>query len=185
MHEEGLKEVTNPSELFLRDRPKQTPGTVVFPAMEGSRPLLVEIQALATRSAYGMPMRTSVGFDKNRLTMLLAVLEKRAGLQLSTEDVYLNVVGGIRIAEPAADLAVTAAVVSSFLGKIFPNQSVVFGEVGLAGEIRGISRFEARTKEASKLGFTSAYAPPVSDSRAGAFKLFAVRSVSELVDSLR
>lgn len=185
MQEEGLKEVLNPSELFLRDRPRETPGTVVFPAVEGSRPLLVEIQGLATRTSYGIPLRTSVGFDKNRLTMLLAVLEKRAGLHLSSEDVYVNVVGGIRVTEPAADLAVIAAVVSSHLGKVFPNQSVVFGEVGLAGEIRGTSRFEARVKEALKLGFTSAYAPPAPESRSGSFKLFSVQSVSELVDALR
>lgn len=185
MHEEGLKEVLNPSELFLRDRPKETPGTVVFPALEGSRPLLVEIQGLATRSSYGVPLRTAVGFEKNRLTMLLAVLEKRAGLDLSSQDVYVNVVGGIRIAEPAADLAVAAAVVSSHLGKVFPNQSVVFGEVGLAGEIRGTSRFESRAKEAQKLGLTSAYAPPFSSSRIKSFQFHPIRSVAELVDMLR
>ncbi|MFH1262006.1 MAG: DNA repair protein RadA [Pseudomonadota bacterium] len=185
MHEEGLKEVLNPSELFLRDRPIATPGTVVFPAMEGSRPLLVEIQGLATRSSYGVPLRASVGFDKNRLTMLLAVLEKRAGLHLSGEDVYVNVVGGVRITEPAADLAVVAAVVSSFLGKVFPNDSVIFGEVGLAGEIRGTSRFELRMKEALKLGFRSAFAPSTSEARGGSLRLVPVKSVGELVDSLR
>jgi DNA repair protein RadA/Sms len=185
MHEEGLKEVLNPSELFLRDRPKETPGTVVFPALEGSRPLLVEIQGLATRTSYGVPLRTSVGFDKNRLTMLLAVLEKRAGLQLSGEDVYVNVVGGIRVSEPAADLAVMAAVVSSHLGKVFPNQAVVFGEVGLAGEIRSTSRFEGRVKEALKLGLTTAYAPPFAQGRSGPARLIPIRSVAELVDTLR
>lgn len=185
MRDNGLKEVLNPSELFLRDRPKETPGTVVFPAIEGSRPLLVEIQGLATRTSYGVPLRTAIGFDKNRLTMLLAVLEKRAGLRLSGEDVYVNVVGGIRVTEPAADLAVAAAVVSSYLGKVFPNQSVVFGEVGLAGEIRGTSRLETRMKEALKLGFQTAYAPYAPEARTGAFKLLPIRSVGDLVDTLR
>jgi DNA repair protein RadA/Sms len=185
MREEGLKEVLNPSELFLRDRPTNSPGTVVFPAMEGSRPLLVEVQGLATRSSYGVPLRNAVGFDKNRLTMLLAVLEKRAGLHLASEDVYVNVVGGIRVDEPAADLAIVTAVVSSFLGKTLPFQSIVFGEVGLAGEIRASSRPEARIREAMKLGFLEAFAPQFQEKPPDNFKLHVIHSVHELIDMIR
>ncbi len=159
MREEGLIDAANPSELFLRDRPTETPGTVIFPAMEGSRSLLVEVQGLAARTSYGVPTRSCSGFDKNRLTMLLAVLEKRAGLHLSDQDVYVNVVGGLSLDEPAADLPVATAVIGSFLGKPIPTDTVIFGEIGLAGEIRAIARSEARLKEAAKLGFKKAIVP--------------------------
>lgn len=161
MSDEGLAEVVNPSELFLRERPDSTTGTVIFPTMEGSRTLLLEVQGLATSSAYGVPLRNSVGYDKNRLTMLLAVLEKRGGFSLSNQDIYANVVGGIRVQETAADLAILAAVVSSYVGKIFPSQTVIFGEVGLSGEIRSVQHIEARLKEAAKLGFRKAVTPPL------------------------
>lgn len=182
MREAGLDEVKNPSELFLRDRPRNSPGTVVFPAMEGSRPLLVEVQGLATKTSYGVPLRACVGFDKNRLTMLLAVLEKRAGLRLSDQDVYVNVVGGMRLSEPAADLAVVSAVVTSLLGKVFDTEAVTFGEVGLAGEIRAVTRSDLRLKEASKLGFTSAVVPPKTVSPGPKLACRAVGSVDRLVD---
>lgn len=161
MSDAGLAQVTNPSELFLRERPESTTGTVIFPAMEGSRTLLLEVQALATASSYGVPLRNSVGYDKNRLTMLLAVLEKRGGFSLSAQDIYANVVGGIRVQETAADLAILAAVVSSYVGKVFPQSAVAFGEVGLSGEIRSVQHIEARLKEASKLGFHKAITPPI------------------------
>ncbi len=180
MKESGLEEVRNPSALFLENRPMKTPGTVVFPTVEGSRPLLVEIQGLATKSAYGVPLRNAVGFDKNRLTMLLAVLEKRAALSLGGYDVYVNVVGGVRLGDPAADLGVVSAVVSSYLGKVFPNQTVVFGEVGLAGEIRGVSRSHDRLKEAEKLGFRAAVAPASVGSIPTGIAHEPVRSVSEI-----
>ena len=185
MTNEGLREVANPSELFLKHRPKNTPGTAVFPVMEGTRPLLVEVQGLATHTSYGVPLRNAVGFDKNRLTMLLAVLEKRAGLRMETQDVYVNVVGGIRLVEPAADLAVVAAVVSSFLGKIFPTDAVVFGEVGLAGEIRVASRGDARLKEASKLGFAQALVPPGTSDPQKSIRCQTIDSIDTLVDFLR
>lgn len=160
MADNGLSEVTNPSELFLRERPDATTGTVIFPTMEGSRTLLLEVQGLATQAAYGVPLRNSVGYDKNRLTMLLAVLEKRGGFSLSNQDIYANIVGGIKIQETAADLAVLSAVVSSYVGKVFPQQTVVFGEVGLSGEIRSVQHIEARLREAAKLGFHKAVTPP-------------------------
>lgn len=161
MADTGLSEVTNPSELFLRERPESSTGTVIFPTMEGSRTLLLEVQGLSTSTSYGMPLRTSVGYDKNRLTMLLAVLEKRGGFSLSNQDIYANIVGGIRVQETAADLAILAAVVSSYVGKVFPSQTVVFGEVGLSGEIRSVQHIEARLKEAHKLGFHKAITPPI------------------------
>lgn len=185
MHEDGLEEVRNPSEIFLRDRPQKTPGTVVFPAIEGTRPLLVEVQGLATKSSYGVPLRTSVGFDKNRLSMLLAVLEKRANLPFYDQDVYVNVVGGIRISEPAADLAVLSAVLSSYLGKTFPSLAVVFGEIGLAGEVRTVSRSENRLKEGLKLGFTSAVLPAKTSVNFSDMNPIRVRAVEDLVETLR
>ncbi|MCB0326574.1 MAG: DNA repair protein RadA [Bdellovibrionales bacterium] len=159
MVSEGLQEVKNPSELFLRERAQNVPGTVVFPLLEGTRPLLIEVQALATDSSYGVPMRNAVGFDKNRLTMLLAVLEKRAGLHLSGQDVYVNVVGGIKASEPAADLAVCAAVISSYTGKTLPDKTVVFGEIGLTGEVRSVQQASLRLREVQKLGFTRGLLP--------------------------
>jgi DNA repair protein RadA/Sms len=165
MSNDGLSEVVNPSELFLRERPDSSTGTVIFPAMEGSRTLLLEVQALATQSAYGVPLRNSVGYDKNRLTMLLAVLEKRGGFSLANQDIYGNVVGGIRVQETAADLAILASVMSSYVGKVFPAQTVVFGEVGLSGEVRSVQHIESRLREASKLGFHRAITPPIQKLR--------------------
>jgi len=184
MREEGLKEINNPSELFLRDRPTDTPGTVVYPAIEGSRPLLVEIQGLATRSSFGVPMRTAVGFDRTRLTVLLAVLEKRAGLNFISQDVYVNIVGGLQIQEPSADLAIISCVLSSLLGRVFPNRAVAFGEVGLAGEVRAVGKSELRLKEALKLGFTTAIVPPNLEPEFGKLHCIRVSSVNDLIDIL-
>ena len=153
MTEEGLLEVPNPSELFLQDRDAGVSGASVFAGMEGSRPLLVEIQALVGGSPPGSPRRTVVGWDTSRLAMLLAVLEARCGLALGDRDVYLNVAGGMRIVEPGADLAVAAALISSLLDRPMPEATVFFGEVGLAGEVRAIGHMQARMKEAQKLGF--------------------------------
>lgn len=159
MTERGLEEVKNPSALFLADRQDGVAGAAVFAGIEGSRPMLVEIQALVAPSAYGTPRRAVVGWDNNRLAMLLAVLEARGGLDLSGRDVYLNVAGGLRIGEPAADLAVAAAIVSSLTGVPVKGSTVVFGEVGLSGEVRAVGRPDARLKEAAKLGFNHAIAP--------------------------
>jgi DNA repair protein RadA/Sms len=159
MAEQGLVEVPNPSALFLAEREAGVSGAAVFAGIEGSRPLLIEIQALVGPSPLGTPRRTVVGWDAARLAMLLAVLEARCGLVIGGRDVYLNVAGGLRIAEPAADLAVAAAVVSSLLDRPVPATAVFFGEVGLAGEVRAVSQTEARLKEAAKLGFEQVVVP--------------------------
>ncbi len=156
----GLVEVANPSHLFLSERDEPVSGAAVFAGIEGSRPMLVEIQALVAPSPLGTPRRAVVGWDAARLAMVLAVLEARAGVRFAGSDVYLNVAGGLRIAEPAADLAVAAALVSSLTDRPVPAGSVVFGEIGLSGEVRPVAQAAARLKEAAKLGFASALTPP-------------------------
>ena len=160
MQTEGLVEVDNPSELFLNGRDEHVPGAAVFAGIEGTRPLLVEIQALAAPSSLATPRRAVVGWDNNRLSMVLAVLEARCGLSFAGRDVFLNVAGGMRINEPAADLAVAAALISSLSGTPIPAQSVVFGEISLSGAVRPVSQQDIRLKEAAKLGFQTAFAPP-------------------------
>src|SRR4051812_14427532 len=155
----GLREVTNPSALFLSDRDRGAPGTAVFAGIEGTRPLLVEMQALVAPTSLGTPRRAVVGWDPSRLSMVLAVLEAHGGLKLGMHDVYLNVAGGLRITEPAADLAAAAALVSSLSGAPLPADTVYFGEVGLSGAIRPVAQTPARLKEAAKLGFPNAVAP--------------------------
>jgi DNA repair protein RadA/Sms len=162
MAEEGLIEVPNPSALFLAEREAGVSGAAVFAGMEGSRPLLVEVQALVGGSPPGSPRRTVVGWDGARLAMLLAVLEARCGLAIGDRDVYLNVAGGMRITEPGADLAVAAALISSALDRPVPAGTVLFGEVGLAGEVRAVGHRAARLKEAQKLGFDRAILPAQS-----------------------
>ncbi len=161
MTDRGLMPVGNPSALFLgeRDDGDEASGAAVFAGMEGTRPLLVEIQALVAPTAFGTPRRAVVGWDASRLHMILAVLEARCGLALAGRDVYLNVAGGLRVAEPAADLAVATALVSSLTGVPVPPQTVVFGEIGLSGEVRAVSQMDARLKEAAKLGFERAILP--------------------------
>src|SRR5215210_4527923 len=159
----GLREVPNPSELFLSERDLGSPGTVVFAGIEGTRPLLVEIQALVAPTSLGTPRRSVVGWDSNRLSMVLAVLEAHCGVKLGGHDVYLNVAGGLRIQEPAADLAAAAALVSSLAGASLPAEAVYFGEVSLSGAIRPVAQSAARLKEAAKLGFTRAFAPEVRE----------------------
>ncbi len=155
----GLMEVANPSALFLSDREDDVAGTAVFAGIEGTRPVLVEIQALLSPTSYGTPRRAVVGWDNGRLSMVLAVLESRAGLGLGGQDVYLNVAGGLRVSEPAADLAVAAALISSHFGVALPKQSILFGEVSLSGSIRPVAQGELRLKEAEKLGFQAALLP--------------------------
>ena len=179
MGDAGLREVANPSALFLDTSGERAAGAAVFAGIEGSRPVLVEFQALVAPSAYGNPRRAVVGWDSGRLAMVLAVLEARCGLSLGARDVYLNVAGGLRISEPAADLAAAAALASSALDVALPQDCVVFGEISLSGEIRPVSRTEARVREAAKLGFRQALAP--RDADAGALKL---AGVSRLADAI-
>lgn len=159
MSDLGLREIANPSELFLAGRDLSVPGTAVFAGMEGTRPVLTEIQALVAPSSLGTPRRSVIGWDSNRLAMILAVLEAHGGLKLGMHDVYLNVAGGLRINEPAADLAAAAALVSSLSGTPLPSDTVYFGELGLSGAIRPVSHMQARLKEAAKLGFRNAVTP--------------------------
>lgn len=153
MEEDGLREVLNPSSILLAQRPKHAPGSVVLTYLEGARPLLIEIQALASTTCFGMPRRMSTGFDYNRLIMLIAILEKRLGLMLGNQDVYANVVGGFKITERAADLAVSLSIVSSLKNIAVNDKTVVMGEVGLTGEIRTVHRIEERIRESVSLGF--------------------------------
>ncbi len=171
MGSDGLREVANPSELFLGDRDDTSPGTAVFAGIEGTRPILVEIQALVAPSALGTPRRAVVGWDGNRLSMLLAVLEARAGVSFAQHDVYLNVAGGLKIIDPAADMAAAAALLSSISGIALGRDRVWFGEIGLSGTIRAVSQMGARLKEAQKLGFKGAVLPAAGEVETGSLKL--------------
>ena len=179
----GLREVPNPSELFLSERDLGSPGTAVFAGIEGSRPVLVEVQALVAPTSFGTPRRAVNGWDLNRLSMVLAVLEARCGVRLSAHDVYLNVAGGLRIQEPAADLAAAAALVSSLANAPLPADAVYFGEVSLSGAVRPVAQAGARLKEAQKLGFARAIAPEAARSEGNeqALLLQLVGKLSDLV----
>lgn len=159
MKEIGLKEIANPSEIFLQDRVKNVPGSVVTVVMEGSRPLLVEIQALVVSSQLAIPRRVANGFDYNRLQLITAILSKRLNIPLGTSDVFVNVSGGLKLTEPAADLAVALAILSSFKNKAVDAKAVVFGELGLLGEVRRVGQEERRIKESKRLGFTTIISP--------------------------
>lgn len=182
MGETGLREVANPSELFLGERPEGVAGSIVVSAMEGTRPVLVEVQALVAPSSFASPRRMSSGLDNGRVAMILAVLEKRMGLQLQYQDTYVNAVGGVRIQEPAADLGIALAIVSSFRDRPPGPSDLIVGEVGLAGEVRGVTRLESRVNEAVKLGFSRVILPS-SNLRSGfrhdAIELIGVSSVAE------
>jgi DNA repair protein RadA/Sms len=180
MSDAGLREVRNPSALFLNDGGERAAGAAVFAGIEGSRPVLVEFQALVAPSAFGTPRRAVVGWDSGRLAMVLAVLEARCGLGFGQRDVYLNVAGGLRISEPAADLAAAAALASSALDQPLPQDCVVFGEVSLSGDVRQVGRMEARLKEAAKLGFRRALAPQGAG-EAGILQLCGVNRLSDAV----
>jgi len=183
MATEGLEEVENPSMLFLSGRDAPLAGSAVFPAMEGTRPVLVEIQALIVRLQSGAtPRRAVVGWDNGRLAMLLAVLESRCGLNFSAAEVYLNVAGGYRLADPAADLAVAAALVSALADKPLPDRSVWFGEVSLAGEIRPVAHSGLRLREAAKLGFSSAHGPLREEKASPGIQFGGFRQLGQLVD---
>ncbi|MEM9330939.1 MAG: DNA repair protein RadA [Pseudomonadota bacterium] len=182
MSDKGLREVTNPSELFLGERNETSPGAAVFAGMEGTRPVLVEIQALVAPSSLGTPRRAVVGWDSSRLSMVLAVLEAHCGVRLGDHDVYLNVAGGYRIVEPAADLAVAAALVSSLCGVALPADSVYFGEVSLSGGVRPVAHTGQRLKEAGKLGFNKASAPLANedDSKEPGLEVSITRELTQL-----
>jgi DNA repair protein RadA/Sms len=187
MKDTGLEEVSNPSRIFLEERPDRASGSVVIPCLEGTRPVLVEIQALVGPSSLGVPRRTSMGVDHNRISLLVAILGKRVGMEMGDQDIFVNVAGGLKVDEPAADLAIVSALVSSFLDRSVDREIVIFGEVGLAGEIRGVSQPELRIKEAKKLGFSRCLLPksnlegcrPIEG-----MELVNVDSINELVDLL-
>ena len=180
MTEDGLQEVLNPSELFLAERSQAGPGSVVTAIVEGSRPLLVEIQALVAQSTFQNPRRLANGFDQNRMTMLMAVLEKRLGLTIGFSDAYINVAGGIRIGEPAADLAISLALWSSFRDQSLDRETIAIGEVGLTGEVRGVQQPERRLHEAAKLGFKRAIVPRrQAETRISGIELIGVRHLAE------
>jgi DNA repair protein RadA/Sms len=181
---DGLREVANPSELFLGERDAGSPGAAVFAGIEGTRPLLVEFQALVAPSALGTPRRTAVGWDGNRLSMLLAVLEARCGVSFAQHDVYLNVAGGLRISEPAADLAAAAALLSSLSGVALPSRHVYFGEISLSGAIRPAAHTMTRLKEGHKLGFERAIMPAAGevDASAAGLALERIAHLKHLAD---
>ena len=187
MRQTGLEEVPNPSELFLAERPEDAIGSVVVPSLEGSRPILVELQALVSGASFGTPRRTTMGLDHNRASLLVAVLEKKAGLSMLAQDIFLNVAGGVRLDEPAVDLGMLAALASSHLNKKVPAGTVLFGEVGLAGEVRAVSQPEQRIKEAARLGFDRCYLPQGNlkgMEKSGKIELVGVRNISDMLDSL-
>ena len=159
MQEGGLKEIDNPSSILISDRTDNPSGSIIVASMEGTRPMLIELQALTTRSIFGMPRRTANGIDYNRLVMLMAVLEKKAGLNLGTQDAYINVVGGLKVNEPSVDLGVVLAVSSSFKNMPISQDVIAIGEVGLTGEVRNVNSIEKRIKEAEKMGFKTCIIP--------------------------
>jgi DNA repair protein RadA/Sms len=159
MKEKGLLPVANPSEVFISERPKDVPGSVITAAMEGTRPLLVEIQALVTPTKMAYPVRKFTGVDGNRVSIIIAVLEKHINLKLSTFDIYINAAGGVKVSEPAIDLAIALAIISSYKNKPFDAKTIAFGEIGLAGELRSVDHAARRMLEAEKLGFNSGILP--------------------------
>jgi DNA repair protein RadA/Sms len=189
MTSSGLRPVPNPSKLFLAERPANAPGSAVLCTVEGSRPMLIEVQALVSTSMYGSARRMASGIDQQRLSLLLAVLEKRVGLNLAGEDVFVNIAGGMTIDEPALDLGIMAAIASSVRNRPIPSATAMFGEVGLAGEIRGISQAPLRVREAEQMGFRRCVMPdanidPADKSGIGDCRLVGVRTVAEALDQL-
>jgi DNA repair protein RadA/Sms len=185
MADVGLREVRNPSEAFLQERNGGVAGSVVAVTVEGTRPILVEIQALATTTAYGLPRRSGNGLDSSRLQLLIAVLQKRVGLPLGGQDIFANVVGGLRIVEPAADLAVALAVASSFRERAIDPRTVAIGEIGLSGELRSVNQLDRRINEARRLGFTRVVLPPAYGPKTASpegMELLRVGSVGEAIE---
>ncbi len=185
MHSEGLVEVKNPSEYMLSGKPENASGSVVACAIEGTRPMLMEIQALVCKTSFTMPRRTAAGIDYNRVNLLMAVLEKRLGIPLSGYDAYVNIAGGIRVDEPAADLGIVMALVSSYKNQPIPEDMIVFGEVGLSGEVRAVTMPEQRVAEAKKLGFHTCVIPEVCKKSLGkvdGIKIIGVNNVNQAVN---
>jgi DNA repair protein RadA/Sms len=187
MQGSGLVEVKNPSEFMLKGRPEGEPGSVVAASIEGTRPILVELQALVCRTNFNMPRRTAAGTDYNRVNLLMAVLEKRAGIQLADCDAYVNVAGGMRITEPALDLAVVTAILSSYKNVALDNRTVLFGEVGLTGEIRAVNMAEQRVTEAAKMGFEICILPQANKEhiKTSGIKLIGVKNIQEIMGMLK
>ena len=189
MREEGLVEVKNPSEIFLSERPTNASGSVVSASIEGTRPILIEIQALVSAGGIGVPRRTSMGIDSNRISLLVAVLDKIAGINIIGEDIFMNVAGGVSVDEPALDLGICISLVSSFLNKPLGPDIVVFGEIGLTGEIRGVSQSDIRISEAEKLGFKKCLLPKINldnnkNLKSKTLELVGVKSISEAIEIL-
>ena len=185
MRETGLEEVPNPSALFLAERSLEVPGAVVVPSLEGSRPILVEVQALVSPSSLALPRRQTMGVDPGRVSLLVAVLEKRVGLAMGGQDLFVNVVGGVRLTEPALDLGMALALASSFLDRPVPANTLMFGEVGLTGEVRAVSQPEVRLKEGRKLGFTRALLAQRQQERLGEFHGMELTGVDTLAAAIR
>ena len=187
MNENGLNEVANPSAAFLSERPTNAPGSVVTASMEGSRPILVELQALASSTSFGNPRRTILGIDHNRVALLVAVMEKKLGMHLMGHDIFINVAGGVKIDEPAVDMGIVSAVASSFLDRSIPKGTIIFGEVGLTGEVRAIGHVETRIAEAKKMGFTRCLVPQSNLKRMTKIieiELTGVKTISEAMEEL-
>jgi len=184
MNEKGLTQVPNPSAVFLSERSAIAPGSVVTSCMEGSRPILVEIQGLVSSSSLGTPRRTVLGLDSQRVSLIVAVMEKRLGMNLSGLDIFMNVTGGVKIVEPAVDLAIAAALASSFLDKPVDKQTTLVGEIGLTGEIRAVGHVQARIKEAAKMGFTKCLVPSNSIKQLSKIKGMTIESVSFLKSAM-
>jgi DNA repair protein RadA/Sms len=184
MNEKGLTEVPNPSAVFLAERSAVAPGSVVTSCMEGTRPILVEIQGLVSSSGLGTPRRTILGLDNNRVALIVAVMEKRLGMNLSSLDIFMNVIGGVKIVEPAVDLAIAAALASSFLDKPIDKKTTLIGEIGLTGEIRAVGHVQARIKEAAKMGFTKCLVPSSTIKQLSKIKGMTIESVSFLKDAM-
>jgi DNA repair protein RadA/Sms len=181
----GLSEVLNPSEVFLAERLPNASGSSIAVTLEGTRPLMVEVQALASTTSFGNPRRTANGVDMNRLLLIVAVLTKRVGIRLADQDIFVNVIGGLQISEPAADLAVATAIASSFHNRAVAADIAIVGEVGLSGELRAVGHLETRLKEAAKLGFKRCLLPTSSQlkhSKTPPLELLKARSLSEALD---
>ena len=187
MSEKGLNEVGNPSAAFLLERPENAPGSVVSASMEGTRPILVELQSLVSSTSFGNPRRTILGIDHNRVALLVAVMEKKIGMHLMGHDIFINVAGGVKINEPAVDMGIVSSIASSFLDRPVMKGTIVFGEVGLTGEVRAISHMETRVAEAKKMGFTRCLVPQSNVKRMAGIKgieLVGVKNVEEAVEEL-
>ena len=187
MRESGLSEVSNPSALFLSERPEGAAGSIVVPSMEGTRPILVEIQSLVSETSFGMPRRTTIGVDHNRVSLLVAVLDKICGLHIVNHDIFINVAGGVKLNEPAIDLGIVSSIMSGFLGRPIDAGTVVCGEVGLTGEVRGVGQMEARIKEAAKMGFDRCILPKAMSRdilQETDMKLIRISNLKELIDHL-